>query len=126
MIDVLNDDNFVTYAMRHYDNPQCHSVAEFEEDLRKFLYLKKLFSRYKKTGELSERLILNHLIVIYNLFGVEASTKMLYYKIEEEHWGTLTTFLAFLNYMPEFIPSTDKKTSDIKLDETAIKVLRKI
>lgn len=126
MIDVLNDDNFVTYAMRHYDNPQCHSVAEFEEDLRKFLYLKKLFSRYKKTGELSERLILNHLIVIYNLFGVEASTKMLYYKIEEEHWGTLTTFLAFLNYMPEFIPSTDRKTSDIKLDETAIKVLRKI
>jgi hypothetical protein len=126
MIEHLNDDNFVTYAMRHYDNPQCHSVAEFEEDLRKFLYLKKLFSRYKKTGELSERLILNHLIVIYNLFGVEAATRMLYYKIEDEHWATLTTFLAFLNYMPETIPDTSLKTSDVKLDETAIKVLRKI
>lgn len=126
MFEILNDDNFVTYAMKHYDNPQCHSVEEFEEDLRRFLYLKKLFSRYKKTSELAERLIINHIIVIYNLFGSEAATRMLFYKIDEEHWSTLSTFLLYLQFMPEEIPGTTKRSSDIKLDEIAIEVLRKI
>lgn len=64
----LTDDNFVIFAMRHYDNPQCHSVSEFEEDLKRFLYLKKLLCRYLKDGDFRERLILNHVIILYNVF----------------------------------------------------------
>lgn len=125
MIDKLNDNNFLLYAMHHYDNPQCHSVEEFEEDLKKFLYLKKLLSRYKKDGELRERLILNHIIVLYNVFG-EAATNMLFYKIDEECWDALTTFLVYLERMPEQIPEHSIKLSDIPLDERVISVLRKI
>ena len=77
MSDKLTNDNFVLFAMNHYDNPQCHTTQEFEEDMKRFLYLKKLFSRYKASGELRERLILNHIIVLYNLFG-ENTTKMLF------------------------------------------------
>jgi len=87
----LNDNNFLLFAMNHYDNPQCHSLEEFDEDLKKFLYLKKLFSRYKYSGELRERLILNHIIVLYNIFG-DAATRMLFYKIDESCWDALVTF----------------------------------
>ena len=125
MHEKLNDANFLVYAMRHYDNPQCHSVAEFEDDLKKFIYLKKLIYRYKNAGELRERLILNHIIVLYNIFG-EATTKMLFHKIEEDLWPQLVTFLVYLNRMPESIPDYGIKLIDIKLDETIIAVLRKI
>lgn len=121
----LTEDNFLLYAMHHYNNPQCHSVAEFEDDLKRFLYLKKLFTRYISGGELRERLILNHIIVLYNVFG-DAATSMLYYKIEEKYWNVLTTFLLFLNRMPDKIPNTDFSSSDIMLDEQVISVLRKI
>ncbi len=123
--DKLNEGNFLVYAMHHYDNPQCHSLAEFEEDLKKFLYLKKLLSRYKNNGELRERLILNHIIVLYNIFG-EASTRMLFYKIEESCWNVLVTFLVYLDRMPEIVPEYNIKLSDIVLDEHVIAVLRKI
>jgi len=121
----LNEGNFLVYAMHHYDNPQCHSLAEFEEDLKKFLYLKKLLSRYKNNGELRERLILNHIIVLYNIFG-EAATRMLFYKIEENCWNVLVTFLVYLERMPETIPEYNIKLSEIILDEHVIEVLRKI
>ena len=121
----LNENNFLLFAMHHYDNPQCHSMQEFEEDMKKFLYLKKLIGRYKNGGELRERLILNHIIVLYNIFGV-ATTRMLFYKIEEAHWDVLITFLLYLNRMPETIPEYDIRLSDIKLDENVIDVLRKI
>ena len=121
----LNENNFLLYAMHHYDNPQCHSIDEFEEDLKKFLYLKKLFSRYKKDNELRERLILNHIIVLYNVFG-EATTNMLFYKIDQEYWATLTTFLVYLERMPESLPEHSIKLSDIALDEVIIQALRKI
>lgn len=121
----LTEDNFLLYAMHHYDNPQCHSVQEFEEDLRKFLYLKKLISRYKNNGELRERLILNHIIVLYNIFG-EAATRMLFYKIDESCWDTLTTFLVYLGRMPEIIPEYNIITSNVVLDENIITTLRKI
>lgn len=111
--------------MHHYDNPQCHSLAEFEEDLKKFLYLKKLISRYKNNGELRERLILNHIIVLYNIFG-EAATKMLFYKIDEECWDTLVTFLVYLDRMPETVSDFGIVLSEIALDETVIATLRKI
>ena len=121
----LSENNFLLYAMHHYDNPQCHSIEEFEEDLKKFLYLKKLLSRYKRDGELRERLILNHIIVLYNVFG-EATTNMLFYKIDKDYWDTLITFLVYLERMPETIIEYSIKLSDIPLDETVISTLRKI
>ena len=121
----LNEDNFLIYAMHHYDNPQCHSLAEFEEDLKKFLYLKKLLSRYKNNGELRERLILNHIIVLYNIFG-EAATRMLFYKIEESCWNVLVTFLVYLDRMPDEIPSMGLKLTDFQLDQVVIQRLREL
>ena len=121
----LNDDNFVMYAMKHYDNPQCQTTKEFEEDLKRFLYLKKLFARYSRTGDLKERLILNHIIVLYNLFG-EASTSMLFFKLEEEHWSALITFLIYLNRVDEKIEQCGKLVSDIPIDFKVAEVLRKI
>lgn len=121
----INEDNFLIYAMHHYDNPQCHSLAEFEEDLKKFLYLKKLLSRYKNNGELRERLILNHIIVLYNIFG-ESATNMLFYKIDESCWDSLVTFLVYLGRMPEVIPQFGIVLSEIALDENIVATLRKI
>lgn len=125
IVDKLNDGNFLLFAMHHYDNPQCHSMAEFEEDIKKFLYLKKLIGRYKNNGELRERLILNHIIVLYNIFGT-AATRMLFYKIDSDCWSILVTFLLYLNRMPETLPEYNIRLSDIKLDEQVIEVLRKI
>ncbi len=125
MTEKLNESNFLLYAMHHYDNPQCHSLEEFEEDLKKILYLKKLLSRYKNNGELRERLILNHIIVLYNIFG-ESATRMLFYKVEESCWDVLVTFLVYLDRMPETIPEYGIILSEIKLDETVIATLRKI
>jgi hypothetical protein len=121
----LNEGNFLVYAMHHYDNPQCHSLTEFEEDIKKFLYLKKLLSRYKNNGELRERLILNHIIVLYNIFS-EATTRMLFYKIDESCWDSLVTFLVYLDRMPETIPEFNIVLSNVVLDETIIAALRKI
>ena len=121
----LNESNFLLYAMHHYDNPQCNSVQEFEEDLKKFLYLKKLFSRYKNNGELRERLILNHIIVLYNIFG-DTATRMLFYKIDESCWDALVTFLVYLERMPEKVSEYGIVLSDMILDETIIHALRKI
>ena len=123
--DKLNDNNFLLYAMNNYDNPQCHSISEFEEDIKRFLYLKKLISRYKTTSELRERLILNHIIVLYNVFG-ESATRMLFFKIDESYWDTLVTFLLYLNRMPETLPEYNIVLSNIKLDEPVITALRKI
>lgn len=121
----LNEDNFLLFAMHNYDNPQCHSLAEFEEDIKKFLYLKKLIGRYKNNGDLRERLILNHIIVLFNLFG-GATLRMLFYKLDKDCWDVLVTFLVYLNQMPETIPEYDIKLVDIRLDERVIDVLRKI
>jgi hypothetical protein len=122
---ILNDDNFLLYAMNHYDNPQCHSIDEFEDDLKRFLYIKKLFSRYKNSDELRERLILNHIIVLYNVFG-DAVTNMLFFKIEKEDWPLLTTFLVYVNRMPDIVEEHGIKTSDITLNQTVVSALRKI
>lgn len=121
----LNDDNFLLYAMHHYDNPQCHNITEFEEDLKRFFYIKKLFSRYRADGIVRERLVLNHIIVLYNLFG-DATTNMLFHKINKEDWSTLVTFLVYLNRMPESVEFHNIKLSDVPLDEPVVKVLRNI
>lgn len=125
MNEKLNESNFLLYAMHHYDNTQCYSLAEFEDDLKKFLYLKKLISRYKNNGDLKERLILNHIIVLYNLFG-DATTKLLFYKVDEHCWDVLTTFLVYLDRMPESLPDYGIILSEVVLDEKVISILRKI
>jgi len=129
MIDKLTDENFLIYCAKYYDNPQCHSTEEFIEDLKRIKYIKKLITRYIEGGELKERLILNHIIVLGNLFGIEATTKMLFFKLEEKFWPQIKTFLVFLNYMPmkvivsEGIEVLDK---EIPIDETILENLKKI
>ena len=102
-----------------------YTDKQFEEDLKKILYLKKLLSRYKNNNELRERLILNHIIVLYNIFG-EATIKMLFFKIEESCWDSLITFLVYLDRMPETIPEYGIILSDVTLDEYIIANLRKL
>ena len=97
----LTESTFLLYAMKNYDNPQCTDMSEFEEDMKRFQYLRKLFSRYKQDNDLKERLILNHLIVIYNVFGVDA-TNMLFLKLHEFH-SYLKPFVEYLNYMPQVL-----------------------
>lgn len=126
----LTEDNFVIYAMKHYDNPACKGMAEFEDDLKRFRYLKKLFRKYTAGKGLKERLIVNHLVVLYNLFGPEAATRMLFFKIEKKYWSQLKTFLVFLNIMPVGfeirIQGTPTQGYEIPLDEKVAKVLEKI
>jgi len=115
----LNNDNFVLFASRHYNNNQCTDIEEFYEDLQRFKYLKRLFSRYER-GDLQERLILNHLIVVYNVFGIEAANKMVFYKIEEKHYSALKPFLIYLNYIKE------NDYIDVPLDQNIVDKLRKL
>ena len=116
----LNEKNFKLYAAHYYDNPSIVDVDEFEEDLSRFKYLKRLLKRYELDHDLQERLILNHLIVIYNVFGIEASNKMVWYKIKKEHWAFIKPFLIFLNYLdPE-------EKIEVPLDSFIIERLRKL
>ena len=123
----LTPENFVQFAMKYYNNPQCYSVEEFNEDLKRFLYVKKLLSRYTKSGELNERLILNHLITIFNCFR-QYAVPMLFFKVEREDWNSLKTFLVFLNQMPigKHIPGTNVSNSSINLNQKIIDILRHI
>ena len=122
----LNDDTFLVYAIKYYNNPECTGMSDFEDDVKRFKYLKRLFNRYETSEVLSDRLIINHLIVLYNVFDVAATT-MLFYKTEERHWPILKTFLVFLNRMPmEQIVTGGVKDTDIPLDFKIINILRKI
>lgn len=126
MFENLTGDNLLMYAMKAFDKPNC-ILSEFTEDMKRFNYLKRLFQRYRSDGEVRERLIINHLIVIYNVFGVEASTRMLFYKINIEDHPTLKTYLLFLNYMPETIKGIrgrDIHSYDITVDMKVAQVLR--
>ncbi len=126
--DDLNNENFLLYSMKAYDKPNC-LMSEFKEDMKRFNYLKRLFHKYRKSKEIKEQLILNHLIVIYNVFGVEAATRMLFYKVTKEDFPTLKTFLLFLNYMPIVvygIKGNDIRSSDIDVDLHIADLLRKI
>ena len=116
----LTPDNIMMFAMKHYDNPSCVDSKEFLDDMKRFKYLKRLFRKYDTSDILKVRLILNHIIVLANVFGVDASTTLLFFKIEKKHWSTLKTFLVYLNYMPE----NDMK--DIATDVKVLKELREI
>lgn len=126
---VLTQANFLVYAAKHYDNPQCFDETEFHEDLKKFKYLKRLFNRYVETGELRERLILNHIIVITNLFGVKAGVNMLFLKMDGFE-SCLKPFLVYLNMLPDTLVNVGKEgvihTSSIGMDNLIIEALRKI
>lgn len=116
----LNSKNFLLFAAKNYVNSQCMTQEEFEDDLQRFKYLKRLFNRYEANGELTERLILNHLIVLYNVFGITAANHMMFYKIEEKNWQVLKTFLIYLNFLPE------DQYVDVPLDQHVVEALRKI
>ena len=102
----LTESTFLLYAMKYYDNPQCTDMSEFEEDMKRFQYLRKLFCRYRHDNDLKERLILNHMIVIYNVFGVDG-TNMLFLKLHEFH-SYLKPFVEYLNYMPQILQYDEK------------------
>lgn len=128
MFDDLNENNFLLYAAKSYNSPNC-VISEFNEDFKRIKYIKRLVSKYKLTRDLKERLILNHIIVLSNVFGTEACVRMLFYKVDSSDYAILKTFLLFLNYMPTTIKGIrgkDIKSSDINVDMFVANVLRKI
>ena len=128
MFDDLNEENFVMYAVKHYNSPQC-IMSEFEGDIKRTKYLKRLFRRYKVTKSLKERLILNHIILLNNVFGTEATARILFYKIDERDYDILKTFLMYLNIMPDAIYGINGKnihTGDIPIDINVVEILGKI
>lgn len=120
VFDEVNEDNFILFAARHYYNPTCIDVEEFYEDINRFKYVKRLLNRYVETGKLSERLILNHLIVIFNSFDIQPSLHMLEFKLDQEHWPIIKPFLIFLRYI------RNDQYVNIEMDKKVVEALRKI
>ena len=125
----LNEKNFLLYAMKEYNNPQCTDVEEFNDDLKKIKYIKRLLNQYVSEGVLKERLLLNHIIVFYNVFPPAAATRILFFKIEERFWPILKPFLFYLKLMPEdrieSIMGKEIRTNEILMDQGVIDSLRK-
>ena len=118
----LNEDNFLLFAIKNYENPQAVTKEDFEKDLNHFKYIKRLLKRYKREGELKTHLLLNHFIILYNIFG-EATTPMLFFKIERDLWSSLKSFIMFLNRLPEYPKSG---IHDIQVDLYCLAELNKI
>lgn len=128
MITDIHDENFLIYAMKAYDKPNV-ILSEFEEDLNRIKYVKRLIKRYRINGDLKERLILNHIIILGNVFGVEATVRMLFFKLDKEDYVILKTFLIYLEYMPKLVVGINGKnihSSDISVDVFIGKRLRDI
>ena len=124
-MDTLNEKNFLVYAIKQYDNPQCCNMDEFNEDINRIKYIKRLLRRYDKTGELRERLLLNHIIILGNVFSAKVASRLLMFKIEKELHSYLKTFLLFLDFIPEDgIPECDLDI--IPLDNKIITTLRNL
>ena len=121
----LTNGNYMMYALLYYDNPHCIDIKEFFEDIKRLHYIRRLFKRYKDDGDLKERLIINHLVVFYNVFEAHAATRILFFKVENEYHPVLKTFLVYLNKISY---SYDKHLSldNIELDEHTIKKLRNL
>ena len=122
LFDHLNDDNFQLFAIKNYENPQAVTKEDFDKDLNHFKYIKRLLKRFKNTGVLKSHLLLNHFIILYNIFG-EATTPMLFHKIDEDLWPTMKAFIIFLNRMPEY-PKTHM--DDVQVDLDCLKELNTI
>lgn len=120
ILNELTEDNLFLYAAKHYNNPTFSDIEDFYEDLKRFKYIKRLINRYLDQKELTERLILNHLVVVFNSFGIEGGLNILKLKLDERHWPVVKPFLIFLNY----IKSDD--LIEIPLDKTVVERLRKI
>jgi hypothetical protein len=120
MYEKITPQNVVMYAIKNYDNPQCEGEKEFEDDLKRFKYIKRLLRRYYDTGVLKERLLLNHLIVLNNVFSIEAATTLLLYKIQPAYWPALKSFLIYLNSI------SDNELENIEHDNNVLKTLGQI
>ena len=129
IFDDLNEKNFLPYAMKEYNKPHCTEVEEFNDDLKKIKYIKRLLNQYVSEGVLKERLLLNHIIVFYNVFPPAAATRILFFKIEEKFWPMLKPFLFYLKLMPEdrieSIMGKEIRTNEILMDQGVIDSLRK-
>ena len=118
----LTSENFLLFAIKHYENPQAVTKEDFEKDLNHFKYIKRLLKRYKNTGELKAHLLLNHFIILYNIFG-EGTTAMLFYKIEKDMWNIMKTFVVFLDKLPEYPKCF---IHDVEIDEYCLSELGRI
>ena len=119
LFDKITAKNFQAFAMKYYDDPQCEDIEDFKEDVRRFRYLKRLLHRYHDLGELRERLMLNHTICLFNVFGFEPCMRMLEFKIKEEkHWTSIKTLLLYLGYVE------DSWKPEIKIDKVLVERLR--
>ena len=112
LFDHLNEDNFLLFAIKNYENPQAVTKEDFDKDLNHFKYIKRLLKRYKNTGQLKTHLLLNHFIILYNIFG-EATTPMLFFKIEQDLWSSMKTFVMFLGKLQEYPKSS---IHDVQVD----------
>lgn len=120
VFNVLTEETLVLFAAKHYYNPRCTHIEDFYDDLKRFKYIKRLINRYQETGKISERLILNHVIVAFNVFGIQPGLKILELKLAENQWPIIVPFLQFLNYLEE------GQYSGIEVDTEVAKVLGKI
>lgn len=120
--DELNEENYIIFAIKHYENPQAMTQEDFFEDMKRFKWIKRLLNKYKNTGELNIHLIINHFMVLYNVFG-EAATPLLFYKLNKELWSILKTFVLYLGRLPEY-PKTS--IHDIPVDIGCLKILKSI
>ena len=120
MFEKITKDNWLLFAQQNYSNPTLETNVEFLEDIKRFKYLKRLFRKYKTTGELKTRLVLNHIIVLTNVFGNEAAATLLLFKVEREYWSVLKTFLQYLNVI------TNDELPNIKIHKTLLSSLEKL
>jgi len=120
--DELNEDNYILFAIKHYDNPQAITKEDFFDDLSRFKYIKKLLRRYVKSKELKTTLLINHFIIVFNVFN-DAALPLLFFKIEKELWSSMKTFLVYLNRIPEYPKSF---LDDIPVDEHCLKILESL
>ena len=120
MYEKITPENVVMFAIRHYNNPHCEGEKEFDDDMKRFKYIKRLLRKYYDTGILKERLLLNHIIVLNNVFGPDACATLLLYKIQPEFWSALKTFLLFLNILvADELPNVEE-------NEEVYKVLKEL
>ena len=117
---ILTSETIDIFAKRHYDNPADVNSQEFDDDMKRFKYLKRLFRKYDTSKDFKARLIVNHIIILGNVFGIDAATTLLFFKIDKEHWSMLKTILIFLNYMP------DGELIDVEVNQDIMTELRKI
>tara|TARA_R110001606_G_scaffold8553_8_gene37689 strand:- start:2326 stop:2706 length:381 start_codon:yes stop_codon:yes gene_type:complete len=118
----LNEKNFLLFAIKHYQNPQAVTREDFDKDLNHFRYIKRLLKRYKSSGELRTHLLINHFIILYNVFG-DATTPMLFYKVDKDLWDVTKTFIVFLDRLPEYPKTT---IHDIEMDQKCLEELRRV